>query len=278
VTHAEELAQGKRFPFGENWALFLERLDDARIDAAERSVRDLVGDVDGLRFLDIGCGSGLFSLVARRLGATVHSFDFDPLSVGCARELKRRYFPDDPEWTVEEGSVLDRNYLEALGHFDVVYSWGVLHHTGHMWDALGNATLPVAPGGRLVIAIYNDQGWLSNAWKGIKRTYCSGRLGKAAVSAWWVPTFYGAYAAYDLLRGRPPWRRSREHKADRGMSIYRDIHDWLGGYPFEVASVQAIFDFFAQRGFRLDGLTTVGGSSGNNEFLFVRDPGPTDKP
>jgi 2-polyprenyl-6-hydroxyphenyl methylase/3-demethylubiquinone-9 3-methyltransferase len=168
-SHAAEIAQGGRFEFGRNWARFLAVLDDERIARAEESLKQMleVENLEGKSFLDIGCGSGLFSLAARRLGARVHSFDYDPQSVACATELRRRYFPDDERWTIEEGSALDSDYLRRLGAFDVVYSWGVLHHTGQMWQALDNAQLPVAAGGKLFIAIYNDTGTQSTRWKWI---------------------------------------------------------------------------------------------------------------
>src|SRR5213596_3696991 len=129
-SHAIEIAEGERFEFGKNWSYFLAVLDDARIARAEESLKTMleVKNLKGKSFLDIGSGSGLFSLAARRLGARVHSFDYDPVSVACARELRREYFPGDQEWTIEEGSALDQNYIKSLGHFDVVYSWGVLHH------------------------------------------------------------------------------------------------------------------------------------------------------
>ena len=159
-SHAIEIAEGGRFEFGKNWARFLALLDDERIARAEQSLKTMleVESLEGKSFLDIGSGSGLFSLAARRLGARVHSFDYDPNSAACTQELRRRYFPGDERWKVEEGSALDAGYVRSLGQFDVVYSWGVLHHTGRMWDALDNARLPVAPGGRLFVAIYNDQG------------------------------------------------------------------------------------------------------------------------
>src|ERR1035438_5515350 len=140
-TSQQEIAAGERFAFGENWWRFLSILDERRIAQAEDSLRGMLGvsDLQGKTFLDIGCGSGLFSLAARRLGACVHCFDYDPQSVACAQELRRRYFPEDTDWRIEEGSALDGNYLAGLGSFDVVYSWGVLHHTGAMWQALDNA-------------------------------------------------------------------------------------------------------------------------------------------
>src|SRR3954471_7639318 len=119
-----------RFGFGQNWMRYLSSVDEKRIAQAEHSLVDWLGDLHGLRFLDIGCGSGLFSLAARNLGAEVLSFDYDRQSVACAEELRRVYRPGDAGWRIEQGSVLDRAYLASLGAWDVVYSWGVLHHTG----------------------------------------------------------------------------------------------------------------------------------------------------
>ncbi|HKY27860.1 MAG TPA: class I SAM-dependent methyltransferase, partial [Pyrinomonadaceae bacterium] len=156
-----EIAQGERFQFGENWKHFLSTLNETRIVEAEKSLKEMlqVEDLTDKSFLDVGSGSGIFSLAAKRLGARVHSFDYDPESVACTMELRRRYFSDDSDWTVEEGSVLDTKYLQSLGKFDVVYSWGVLHHTGKMWQALENVSQPVSRDGKLFIAIYNDIGW-----------------------------------------------------------------------------------------------------------------------
>src|SRR5450432_3200778 len=130
TQHAAEVASGERFEFGKNWAAFLAGMNDARIAAGEQSLREMlqIDSLQGKTFLDIGSGSGLFSLAARRLGAKIQSFDYDPASVACTRELKARYYPEDENWTVASGSVLDADYVNSLGRFDVVYSWGVLHH------------------------------------------------------------------------------------------------------------------------------------------------------
>jgi SAM-dependent methyltransferase len=271
-SHAAEVARGQRFEFGKNWTWFLATLTDARIEQAVHSLKDVLEatDLKGARFLDIGSGSGLFSLAARRLGARVHSLDYDPHSVACTRELRRRYFPDDPEWIVESGSALDEAYIRSLGRFDVVYSWGVLHHTGKMWAALANAALPVAGGGRLFIAIYNDQGTPSRRWTKVKRAYNALPKPLRFLVVW--PSFWVLYwrpLAKDFLRLRP-FQTIRNYGKERGMSLWRDLIDWVGGLPFEVARPEEIFDFYRARGFTLTRLRTCAGTLGCNEFVFEK--------
>ena len=268
-THSEEVSKGERFQFGANWAAFLGTLNDERIKEAEDSLKEMLGvdDLSGKRFLDIGSGSGLFSLAARRAGAIVHSFDYDPKSVGCTRELKKRYYANDEDWIVEEGSALDEDYLASLGKFDVVYSWGVLHHTGNMMRALNNAMIPVSDQGILFIAIYNDQDISSRLWKIIKKTYCSNWLGKFLISCVFVPWFALQGIAIGLIKFKNPLGQFSNYKKKRGMSIYHDWIDWLGGYPFEVAKPEVIFDLYKNHGFVLENLITTN-RLGCNQFVF----------
>jgi len=271
--HAGEIAAGERFAFGKNWLRFIDGLDEARIDAAVASVRKLTGldTLAGKRFLDIGSGSGLFSLAAMRIGAAqVLSFDYDPDSVRCGLELKARFFPGDDRWRIAEGSILDKPFLGALGIFDIVYSWGVLHHTGDMYQAFANTAALVAPSGLLAIAIYNDQGTKSRAWRAVKSAYCRTPGALRPLLFFPIPLLFELrWLVGDLMRGRSPL--SRWQSATRGMNPWRDWIDWLGGYPFEVATPEAVFDFFHAKGFRLECLTTCTGGFGNNEFTFSRE-------
>jgi 2-polyprenyl-6-hydroxyphenyl methylase/3-demethylubiquinone-9 3-methyltransferase len=272
-TQQREIAEGKRFEFGKNWSRFLTCLNEERITAAEASLKQMleVKDLAGQRFLDIGCGSGLFSLAARRLGAMVHSFDYDPHSVACTAELKRRYFPEDVLWNIEEASALDPSYLASLGLFDVVYSWGVLHHTGQMWQALDHVAPLVDDDGKLFIAIYNDRGGASRRWTAVKRLY--NRSPKPIQMAL-VLTIGAGFQMREVLSrlarlqnplplGKPKTVRVR------GMSTWHDLVDWVGGYPFEVAKPEEIFDFYRERGFTLQQLKTDRGH-GCNEYVFQK--------
>jgi 2-polyprenyl-6-hydroxyphenyl methylase/3-demethylubiquinone-9 3-methyltransferase len=276
MSHVIEISRGERFEFGKNWKSFLTNLDETRIAEAERSLREMLqlDDLLGKSFLDVGSGSGIFSLAARRLGARVHSFDYDPESVACTAELKRRYFFGDPKWTTEEGSVLNRDYLASLGTFDVVYSWGVLHHTGKMWQALDNVAHSVAPLGRLFIAIYNDVGWRSRSWRWIKKTY---NVLPASLKTPFVLFVFVPGQTKALLESTVRWRLGEyisswlHYSQNRGMSRWHDAVDWIGGYPYEFAKPDELIGFYVTRGFKVTRLKHCDYRLGCNEFVFVRD-------
>lgn len=271
-ARSENMTGPERFEFGVNWLRFLAMVNEERITAAEASLKGMLGveSLAGRSFLDVGSGSGLFSLSAVRLGAgRVHSFDYDPQSVECARALQRRYSGDAGHWTVEQGSVLDGDYVRALGEWDVVYSWGVLHHTGDMWRALEMVAGTVKPGGVLCIALYNDQGWRSVAWRQVKRFYNLGVVPRWLTVGVFVPLFIAGLGVADLARRENPLQRYRDYRHQRGMSVVRDWIDWLGGYPFEVARPQRVVELYRERGFALE-RQVVHGKIGCNEFVLRR--------
>ncbi len=262
-----EAAPEPRFAFGRNWRRFLARIDEPQIRAAEESLQERLGldRLEDLSFLDAGCGSGLFSLAARRLGARVYSFDCDAASVACAETLRARYFAGDTDWTVARGDVLDTAWLGTLDRFDIVYSWGVLHHTGALWRAVESAASSVAPGGRYFIALYNDQGWISRYWHAVKRVYQGGAVARAAMVALHAPYLVGARAAVRALRG--------DVSLARGMDMVIDLHDWLGGLPFEVARPDAVVRRVSELGFVTARVVTCGRRHGCNEFVFRHPAG-----
>lgn len=272
--HSQQIACKKRFSFGENWNLFIDEISAERVAEAEESLKTNLGfnNFLGLRFLDIGCGSGIFSLAARRLGASVTTFDYDPKSVACAFALRKKYFGETNEkWNILEGSVLDRAFIETLGQHDIVYSWGVLHHTGDMWLAMENALIPLSHNSKLFISIYNDQGYRSKLWRFVKKGYINtpkflrGIYATPFLVGLWGPSVVRDFFYFS------PFKTWIDYKKNRGMSPYRDLIDWVGGYPFEVASPDEIFSFCKSKDLSLEVLRTCAGRHGCNEFVFTKN-------
>jgi 2-polyprenyl-6-hydroxyphenyl methylase/3-demethylubiquinone-9 3-methyltransferase len=262
-----------RFRFGENWRSFLATIDAENISEAQKSLRALLrrNTLSGARFLDIGCGSGLFSLAARNLGATVHSFDFDADSVQCTHSLKDTYRPSDPSWTIDQGSILDEESCR-IGHFDIVYAWGVLHHTGDMRQAIKNAASLVAPAGHLAVALYRKTP-MCRFWAIEKRWYsqASQRQQELAYSL-----YVAAYRARLFVTGKSFRSYVASYKNDvRAMDFHHNARDWLGGYPYESISKDDAMSLLADLGFECIhnncGPPSFGLlGSGCNEFLFRR--------
>jgi SAM-dependent methyltransferase len=264
-----------RFEFGANWTSFVERaLDDRRVASAVADTRRLLGDsLEGLTLIDIGCGSGLFSLAAHLLGARrVVAFDYDPRSVGASETLRERFRVPPDRWSIAQGSILDAGFLSGLEPADVVYSWGVLHHTGDMWRAIENAGGLTRPGGRFAIAIYNRVARFpdrSDMWWKVKRFYVrSPRAVRRMMEAGYALN----HMATRLITLRNPLRPLLEQTGQgrRGMEFWHDVRDWLGGFPYEYATAGEVFAFVHRRlGMELVSLDTVEGNA-CNEFVFRR--------
>ncbi len=260
-----------RFRFGQNWQSFRSNAwTEARVAEAMRGLDELVGRdaIDGKSFLDIGAGSGLHSLAAKKLGASrIVSFDSDADAVACTRDVSQR------GWEVLQGSVLDERFMRSLGTFDVVYAWGVLHHTGDMWSAIEHAMIPTRPNGLFALAIYNQVKGKpftlsSESWRTIKRAYSGGGpLRQKAMLASYVATRF--FLTATSLRN--PLRDIREYERERGMSWMHDARDWIGGYPYEFATAEVLERFVEERGFRtVRRIPIYPNGSGNNQVLFEK--------
>lgn len=248
--------QETRFEFGKNWSNYLTLLSDDRIASAEISLKKFLklDTLEGLTFIDVGCGSGLFSLAARNLGAKVFSFDYDIDSVNCTSKLKQMYYPEDQSWTVVQGSVLDDVFMKKLGTFDVVYSWGVLHHTGKMWTALSNVDKLVNKNGLLFIAIYNDQGFKSKIWLFIKYLYNKLPRLLKPLHAFISFVVINALALINAAAKKKLMSFIRSNylgRKDRGMNFWYDWVDWVGGYPFEVAKLSELSRFYIEKNYKI---------------------------
>ncbi len=142
--------QELRYGFGKNWAEYVEiNFNQAVIDQSQTHLAKFLRleSLKALTFIDIGCGSGLHSLpgawarTGSRVSIMTVRIRFRPqnefgVNVNCPKN-----------WTIAQGSVLDRNFMEELPTADIVYSWGVLHHTGDMWNAVRNAVIPMKENG-----------------------------------------------------------------------------------------------------------------------------------
>lgn len=234
------------FAFGRNWAEYAQRIEQGAIESATEELMRLTGPLDGATFLDIGCGSGLHSLAALRLGAKcVVAFDMDPVSVETTNRVIHEYWQGN-NFECRRGNVFV-DLATTADRFDVVYSWGVLHHTGAMWDAIERAAFVVAPRGKLVIAIYRKTAFCS-FWRMEKSLYR--RLPR--VLQWPFDVAYGVVCVCGyLLTGRNPVKVMRTYRNRRGMSWWHDIRDWLGGYPYESASRDEVEAFLERLGFKL---------------------------
>lgn len=254
------------FSFGENWKKFARLLNDTKIDQATSSLTESFAPfrISGETFLDVGCGSGLFSLAAQRTGASrITSVDIDPASVECTEYVRSRYGTEG-DWDITKGSALDREFLATLPRSSRVYSWGVLHHTGSMWEAVANVLALVNPGGALCIALYVAPNRAELHIR-LKRLYNrSGRLFRSLMRA----AYAGTLLFLLVLNRRNPIRYVREYGAgSRGMSFWRDIEDWLGGFPCEFSEPSEVTHFLEARGFETIRVSRVK-PGGCAEYLF----------
>jgi SAM-dependent methyltransferase len=268
-----------RFEFGKNWSNFISRnFSQERCDAAKKRLLTFIGrdSLEGLDFLDIGCGSGIHSLAAFQSGAgRIHSFDYDPNSVAATKSLHERA-GSPANWHVERGDALDAEYIAKLGKWNFVYSWGVLHHTGQMWQAVRNAQSCVADGGMFFIALYSsDADFVPSKefWLEIKQEYNRARPLTKKMMVWWYVWRFGMQENIRLLP--TVLKQILTYKFQRGMNYFVDVRDWIGGWPMEYAGDQETVDLLeGDYGFELVNVATGHACS---EFLFRRTGVPGKK-
>lgn len=251
------------FSFGQNWQDYLKTISTHEMDSARKNIEEWLdtSSVSGKTVIDVGCGSGIHSLAFYLLGAEkLYSFDYDQFSVDATKALWER--EGKPErWTVSQGSILDKEFIENMDKFDIVYSWGVLHHTGAMWDALEKCFMLVKPGGIFWISLYAIGPRYPQDLALKKKYNSSSSWGKR----WMIYKRITVLMLSRLKHGNNPftWNEKRE----RGMNVYHDIVDWLGGLPYEVAGEDEVLKFGRQHGLILERIK-VKGEGACNIYVF----------
>lgn len=262
----------KRYGFGKNWAEFIEKnFSEERINVAKERLLNFLKlpDLKGRSFLDIGCGSGIHSLAAYQAGAErVVGFDYDHDSVKTSEKL-RDFVGGPPNWKVGHGSVLDSKFVEGLQHADIVYSWGVLHHTGDMWKAIENAVSTMKDDGVLFIALYTSDVYIDpppRYWLKKKQNYNrSGKMGKKLME--WQ--YASRIVLGELRNRRNPFTYILGYQQSRGMSFWTDVKDWLGGWPMEFAGISETKAFCSDK-LGLE-LLHINAGEANTEYLFRKN-------
>ena len=259
----EEIA----FSFGKNWEEFVRKnFNQERIEISKKYLLEFLGlqDLSGKYFLDVGCGSGLFSLAALEAGAMkVVSFDVDSYSVKTTEKL-RQMRGNPINWIVLEGSILDKTFTSNIEPADVVYSWGVLHHTGRMWEALENTSNLMKKNGLLYIALYTTTN-KSEYWLKVKKKYNrTSKIGKKCMEI----SYIIGHTVVQMFRLKNPLTYIRDYKKKRGMSYFTDVKDWLGGYPYEYAKIEEVLRFCHNK-LSLE-LINIKTGEANTEYLFQK--------
>jgi 2-polyprenyl-6-hydroxyphenyl methylase/3-demethylubiquinone-9 3-methyltransferase len=255
-----------KFSFGENWKSFSDKaLTDKRIREARHAFAELTNGIElkNKKFMDIGFGQGLALFLCAEYGALAHGIDIDPIC-NDAITSTHRFFASLSRPITQVASILDEKFVDdqqALGGYDVVHSWGVLHHTGDMKRAFKNIARLVKPGGYLMIAIYNKS-WTSPIWKAVKIIYNQ------------VPSllqYAMVWVLYLLNFLREPFlKKKRNIASSRGMELFHEIRDWLGGYPYEYATREEVLRAFAEHGFVKVKVIPSVGWTGCNQFVLCR--------
>jgi SAM-dependent methyltransferase len=249
-----DLKLDNHFNFGDNWRRLVKVISEDKLKYAIQDIQSFMApeSISGKSFLDIGCGSGLHAVAAWRLGAReVTTVDLDPKSLKHVQQLKKVFnIPDSFPWTHYVGNIASLEGLDNVSLSDVVYSWGVLHHTGDMWSSINNASSFVKTNGYFYIMIYRDA-YLAPFWKYLKKAYTFGpSFLRLILRGFFVSLFFMLLLAKHRSISKVK-QRIRDYDRNRGMSWYIDIVDWIGGYPFEWASASQVCDYLASSGFKL---------------------------
>lgn len=265
----------KKFSFWKNWAKFLEKLDEKKIEQAKNYLEKFIWWKDKIEWktvIDFGSWSWLMSLCFYLLWAKkIVSVDIDNNSLDCTRFLKEKYANNTEKWEIKKWSVLDEQFIKRLWKFDIVYSWGVIHHTWNMWKWLELIEKLVNDNWLLYLTIYNKYNWFpsSDSWLKIKKIYVNSPFLIKKVMYYWLIL---ENIFMRIIRGQNPVKYIKNYykNSNRWMDFFRDIEDWLWWYPYEYATIEEIKNFYENIWYKLINLYDSSAWWWCNEFLFAK--------
>jgi 2-polyprenyl-3-methyl-5-hydroxy-6-metoxy-1,4-benzoquinol methylase len=139
---------------------WFDEIDRRFVDASRPYLTDLrpfdrimPDDLHGRRVLEIGCGMGLHSLELARRGAEVHAVDLTETAVEATRARMKEF---EVEADVRQADAESLPYDDRT--FDLVWSWGVIHHSARTARVVREIARVTKPGGQTRVMVYNRDG------------------------------------------------------------------------------------------------------------------------
>jgi ubiquinone/menaquinone biosynthesis C-methylase UbiE len=166
----------------------------------------------GQKILEVGIGAGSDFIQWVRAGAKAYGIDITEEAVEHTKQRLSLF-----NLKAEEVKVSDAENIPYENNtFDLVYSWGVIHHSPNTEKALAEIIRVTVPQGRIKLMIYNRHS---------------------------IYAFY-KYLKYGLFRGRP-FRSLKNimfyHQESIGTKAYsiKEIKKILENYPVRIISIHA---------------------------------------
>ncbi|MFQ6107920.1 MAG: class I SAM-dependent methyltransferase [Candidatus Aminicenantales bacterium] len=163
--------------------------------------------------LDAGCGTGVFSIIFARMGAlSVVGIDISKRSLERAQRQADQLGLQNA--TFQKVNMLRLPFTDAC--FDIVWSWGSVHHTADPFGCLAELIRVLKPGGSLLVAVYRRTGL----------TFLHETLRKGLIrlpSKYWIP--FSRFLSLVAAPGISLFKK--RDKSRKGEKLEQLLFDWF---------------------------------------------------